>query len=74
MIEREGVHTCRNVGVKYSAVLQGTCVPTAHSIALLWKVCLVSFFQHSLFKFGRTLKNPMIQDDYKIIKIRYTVG
>lgn len=39
-------HTCGYVGVEHSAILQSTSVPAAHSLALLWKVRLVTFLQH----------------------------
>lgn len=58
----KGVLTGRDIGVEHSAILQGSCVPTAHSVTLLWEVSLVSFLQNSLEKFGRTLRNQVIQD------------
>lgn len=48
-------HTCGDIGVKDSPVLQGTSVPAAHSFAFLRKVYLVTFLQYRLGVLGRTL-------------------
>lgn len=57
------IMTCGDIGVKHSPVLQGPSVPAAHSVAFLWKVGLVAFFQHRLGVLGWTLRR--MQEDSK---------
>lgn len=49
------VLTCRDIGVKHGAVLQGPSVPAAHSVSFLWEICLVALLQHGLGVLGWTL-------------------
>lgn len=61
-------HTCGNICVKYSAILQGSRVPAAHCVAFLWKVCLVALFQHRLGVLGRTLRKAMQAHFVTVVK------